>query len=456
MRKILLVEPYYRNKYPPLGLMKIAAYHRLRGDYVEATKGFLKNLTPQLWDRIYVSSLFTFYWSETVQTIRYYQSSVRGSEDIWVGGVLATLLGEDLKKETGATVVRGLLDQPGILDDDSGLVVDDLIPDYSILSQIDYVYRTTNAYIGYSTRGCPKRCSYCAVHKIEPCFNHYKALVRQVKGIEELYGSQKDLLLLDNNVLASRDFERIINDIIDIGFHSGARFENKLRKVDFNQGLDACLLKPVKMKLLSRIALKPLRLALDSLGMIADYTKAVKLSCLHGVEEIGTYVLFNHKDTPKSFYTRLKHNIALNETISSKITSFPMKYIPLNAKDRTFISKNWNKRFIRGIQCILLPTRGVVSPNPSFFYAAFGHDYKEFIKIISMPEHYIIKRKHYQCNGAKLWEQRFGLLTKNQRNELYNILDHGKVYKETITRLSSLKLRNVLEHYLQEGLKAKE
>ena len=27
-RHVLLLEPGYRNKYPPLGLMKIAAYHR--------------------------------------------------------------------------------------------------------------------------------------------------------------------------------------------------------------------------------------------------------------------------------------------------------------------------------------------------------------------------------------------------------------------------------------------
>ena len=28
-KSVLLVEPGYPNKYPPLGLMKLAAYHRL-------------------------------------------------------------------------------------------------------------------------------------------------------------------------------------------------------------------------------------------------------------------------------------------------------------------------------------------------------------------------------------------------------------------------------------------
>ena len=36
---MLLVEPSYPNKYPPLGLMKLAAYHRDRGDNVRFVKG---------------------------------------------------------------------------------------------------------------------------------------------------------------------------------------------------------------------------------------------------------------------------------------------------------------------------------------------------------------------------------------------------------------------------------
>lgn len=41
-RNILLLEPNYKNKFPPIGLMKLATYFRLRGDNVVFYKGDLK------------------------------------------------------------------------------------------------------------------------------------------------------------------------------------------------------------------------------------------------------------------------------------------------------------------------------------------------------------------------------------------------------------------------------
>ena len=41
-RNILLIEPGYKNKYPPIGLMKLATYHRMLGDKVTFYKGDLK------------------------------------------------------------------------------------------------------------------------------------------------------------------------------------------------------------------------------------------------------------------------------------------------------------------------------------------------------------------------------------------------------------------------------
>ena len=47
-RKVLLVEPDYKNKYPPMGLMKIATYYRMVGDEVRFFKGDLKILAAEI------------------------------------------------------------------------------------------------------------------------------------------------------------------------------------------------------------------------------------------------------------------------------------------------------------------------------------------------------------------------------------------------------------------------
>ena len=179
MKRILLIEPAYKNKYPPLGLMKISTYHKLKGDYVRFAKGCDPNIRKEKWDRVYISTLFTFYWSITLKTIRYYIKSVPVPSDVFVGGVMATLIGDDLEKETGVRVIRGLLDKPGILDEGNHCNIDYLIPDYQILQEIEYDYTLKDAYLTYATRGCPNRCSFCAVHQIEPEFIHYLSIKKQ-------------------------------------------------------------------------------------------------------------------------------------------------------------------------------------------------------------------------------------------------------------------------------------
>lgn len=47
-RKILLLEPSYKNKYPPMGLMKLATYYRRCQDDVRFFKGNLKEYAARL------------------------------------------------------------------------------------------------------------------------------------------------------------------------------------------------------------------------------------------------------------------------------------------------------------------------------------------------------------------------------------------------------------------------
>lgn len=449
MRRILLVEPGYKNKFPPLGLMKISTYHKLKGDSVHFVKGCDHNASLEKWDRIYISTLFTFYWGITIKTILYYQMSVKSLSDIYVGGVMATLLGNDLEKETGVNVIRGLLNKPGILDKNDKWNIDGAIPDYHILDEIDYDYGLKNSYLTYATRGCPNRCKFCAVSLIEPEFIHYLPIKKQIMGIDEIYGPKQDLILMDNNVLASSNFDDIIKDILDLGFHKGAKYNGKMRILDFNQGIDADLLTASKMALLAKTAIRPLRIAFDSISMKNTYISKIKLASDNGVLNLSNYVLYNFTDTPEDFYERLRINVLLNEELGTKIYSFPMKYIPLNGKDRTFIGKNWNRKILRGIQCILLATRGLISPSREFFDVAFGASYQEFLRIVYMPDNYIIYRQKHANNGAFDWQNRYNKLTKNQADLFLGIISKNKITQEDMADISSLKLKNFLSHYIE-------
>jgi hypothetical protein len=376
LKRVLLIEPEYKVKYPPLGLMKISTYHKSRDDEVVFYKGTSAAVRDQNWDIIYITTMFTFQWKRTMETIKFYQRGrQKNKKNIKVGGILASLLQKDVEEETGIKPHFGLWQE-----------VDRLAPDYHLFDNV-YNYYTNNASIGYMTKGCLNHCPYCAVPRLEPEYVDFIPLGNQIDP------NKKDLILLDNNVLASAEFPRIVEDIKRHGFTKGARLGNAQRYVDFNQGVDARLLKEEKMALLSQLPLKPLRIAFDNIKFEKLYIDKIRLAYKYGIRHLSNYILFNFDDTPEDFYKRLQINIELNEELGLSIFSFPMKYVPLNAKDRKYIGLNWTKTQLRGIQCILHATHGVVGPRRPFFEKAFGRDTGEFKHIIEQPEEIIFHRE---------------------------------------------------------------
>ena len=91
--RVLLVEPAYKNKYPPMGLMKISTYHRERGDTVRFYKGCMeeKELLIYKPDKVYITSLFTFYYKKVTETLEYYRKYIK-DDDIFLGGIMVTIL----------------------------------------------------------------------------------------------------------------------------------------------------------------------------------------------------------------------------------------------------------------------------------------------------------------------------------------------------------------------------
>ena len=471
-RNILLIEPAYITKFPPMGLMKISTYHKQLGDTVKFIKGINENIAYEcFWDRIYISTVFTFNWNITIKTIKHYKALVQGDlSRIYIGGIMASLMPKELWEETGIIPQIGILDKPGILDDDNNLIVDKMIPDYDLFKNSSCEYSLiSDSYFGYSTRGCPNKCDFCGVKILEPQFIDYRGIKTYIKKIKQNYGEKVHLVLFDNNILASTKLNKVVGDLIDLGFGKGEKYSYKgknnhiiykERHVDFNQGIDARLLKEDKIKLLSKLSINPLRIAFDHIKYEKIYSKRIKLSAKYGIKHLSNYILYNHDDTPEDLWNRLKINIDLNKKHGLKIYSFPMKYMPLNAKDRSYISEPfWNWQFLRGVQRILNVVKGIVMPGEDFFHRAFGESPEKFKEILYMPERIVMNRTSTPQQDEIDWIYKFRSITNNEKQEMLEILNNynGKnKLTEAISKIHNGKIKEILEYYLYPDYKKKE
>lgn len=619
-KKVLLIEPNYSNKFPPIGLMKISTYYKTIGGWdVTFFKGDLKLfvieniadkcikelsmidesidwflrkdaivryiqtrkktdfesikvedseldllLYPRIdyykdywwkgewkkhpeWDRVGVTTLFTFYWDITVGTINFAKLLVKKKKDLMVGGVLASIQPKELEEATGIKPHVGIL-RPGDLDKGNDLFIDNLPLDYSILDEIDYEYPMNNAFYGYTSRGCIRHCAFCAVPTLEPEYNSYIPLKERITMVREVYGDQKDLLLMDNNVLASKDLSRIIDDIVDCGFSKDAKFVQpdlleiairnlrngindrayikksfklidtfckklkgeeqykvykvldtynlrkqstarkeallsaydeikdiykkhfkpipKARYVDFNQGVDARLFTPEIVAQLSRIAIRPLRVAFDDIKTRPAYEKAILLSAKASMREFSNYLLYNFKDNPLDLYDRLKINVQMCEDLGVNIYSFPMKYHPIRktsaegedlSHNRDYIGINWNRKYIRAIQAILNSTKGKVGRGMSFFCEAFGETQEEYLELLEMPETFILYRFFFKWLDERAdigtehwrmcWRKCKESLAASEWEKILEIIHRNTFKEEELKLINSEVAKELLKFY---------
>ena len=619
-RKVLLIEPNYKNKYPPMGLMKLATYYRMVGDDVRFYKGDLRYLIVKLvcedlinhleicspeifwkkyypvllnfikcgdpavlehdsifedtdilsvleiyrkkyknkeyftnprFDKVGITTLFTFYWEITISTINFAKQLCKSAKDVMVGGIMASLLPNEVYEATGIYPFVGLLNHAGDIDKGNKLIIDELPLDYSILEEIDYVYPANNAYFSYMTRGCINQCKFCAVPKLEPRYHDYIELKDRIKIAKKRFGEQQNLLLLDNNVLASKSYNKIIDEIKTCGFGKGAIYHSsneydvminnirdsyndrayikkavkiyhsiieklndeekkanfyiqlekhnclydytatkeaileldkfakplydeiykpskRKRIVDFNQGIDSRLITDDNMKKLSELNIYPLRIAFDHWSLRKVYEKSIRIAVKNGIKNLSNYLLYNFTDKPEELYYRLRLNVDLCEELDAKIYSFPMKYHPINDKEffknRDYIGKYWNRKFIRAIQAVLNSTKGKIGQGVEFFEEAFGRNIEEFERILWMPETFIIYRRTYDkelrdrlasryknhsekdCDLANEWWNKFCSLTPKRMEKAKNIIAMNKFRDGDYTCRDKAVLE-VLEYY---------
>ena len=306
--------------------------------------------------------------------------------------------------------------------------------------KIEYKYSMSNAFYGYTT--CECICKYSFPDLLELSIENLKkgindrAYIRKAQGLMmEFYVKLKGevsyqvyKILFDkyrvNKILTTKK-ENLLSAYEEIKEIHKKHFRPapRQRYVDFNQGVDARLFTEEKVQLLSKINVRPLRIAFDDMKTQPEYEKAIKMSATAGMRDFSNYLLYNFKDKPVDLYNRLKINVDLCEDLNLNIYSFPMKFHPIikqatdeidYSHNRDFIGEHWNRKYIRAVQAILNSTKGKIGRGKSFFYKAFGQTEEDFFELLEMPESFILYRYFFESLGDK-----YPHSTKNWR-ECYN------------------------------------
>ena len=179
------------GKLPNLALMKLAHYHRTRGDEVHFSKDIERSMLEPDYDRVYGSAIFSFSADRVARfRVAFPGAIIGGTHDTADNTTVEHALGIDEHEHY----------------------------DYSI-------YPNFNASIGFTQRGCRLKCGFCVVPKKE-------GKPRSVNTIASIWRGEpypKHLHLLDNDFFGQprEQWEARIGEMIDGGF-----------RVCLNQGIN--------------------------------------------------------------------------------------------------------------------------------------------------------------------------------------------------------------------------
>ena len=231
MRQIGLIDVDSHN-FPNLALMKISAYHKAKGDNVEWHFPF------KHYDIVYVSKVFGDEYTQMDATIIQANQIIYGG----TGFAIKIVDGKEVYEKTD--------------DGELPYEIEHTYPDYEL-----YPTLTKNKAYGFLTRGCPNNCGFCSVSKKEGLISH------KVADLKEWWNGQKEIVLLDANILACRQHLELLEQLAK----SGA-------SVDFTQGLDARFINEKNLEILKRIKIKTLHFAFDFMKNEGKIVKGLKLA----------------------------------------------------------------------------------------------------------------------------------------------------------------------------------
>ena len=257
MKKIGLID-VDGHRFPNIPLMKLSAWHKRNGDSVEWYNGSIHSWPCQPFDRVYMSKVFSFATD--------YPHYVNADEVVRGGS------GYCISLENGKEVYHK--------ENDSQLPyeVEHIYPDYSLYPEL-----TKDTAYGFMSRGCPRGCDFCHVEAKEGR-KAYK-----VADLYEFWRGQKNIVLLDPNPIACKEWKDILQQLID-----------SKSWVDFSQGIDIRLMAEEKAELIKKIKIKNIHFAWDRYEdkeKIVEKLKMFKEYTGYDYRKLTVYMLCNFDTT---------------------------------------------------------------------------------------------------------------------------------------------------------------
>lgn len=231
------------HNFPNLALMKISAFHKSKGDAVDWCIPLLH------YDIVYQSKVFDDTYSDDIDFVPLADKIIKGG----TGYDIHCKLPEEIEHQ---------------------------YPDYSLYPEL-----TQDTAYGYLTRGCPRGCHFCIVADKEGRCS------KKVADLSEFWRGQKNIKLLDPNILACREHLDLLMQLA-----------NSRAYVDFTQGVDARLLTERNIKLINAIKLKEIHFAWDYMREEKAVVKGLELYSKHAKRKPhgyygAVYVLTNYDTT---------------------------------------------------------------------------------------------------------------------------------------------------------------
>ena len=321
---MLLVEPAYYSRYPPLGLLKLATHYKSKGDSVELVKGENEAARPP--DLICVTSLFSYAWKPVHVAVRTQKRRYPHAKVV-LGGIYASLLPDHAAKSGADRIHVGLVPE-----------AENVLPDYSLVPQ-------WNGSILFASRGCVRNCGFCAVPTLEGKLNSLKSTIRNL-----IYPKHTKVILWDNNILSASNRDRVFEELREL----------KLT-IDCNQGLDSRLVTPSVAYQLSSLKTEVVRLAYDHRDAGRCVENAIRYLSEAGIRrrKIVVYALYNYTDSPDDFFERIR------DLLEWGVVSYPMRYEPLNSlKKNEHVSPKWTRDLLEMVADArrVLGTHGAFPP----------------------------------------------------------------------------------------------